>query len=390
MSIRERLIYLPPLLMDMGTSSAMLAVPFLAISLGASSLVIGAMASVSTLLYSVFCQVFGKLSDRVNRKRFPQVACVCFSVLCFVVPRCRSLYQLVFLFPFFGITLSALWPALEAWIGERKDDWPLMKRLRIFNLSWTSGVMIGYFVAGQMYGLHIFAPFYFASVLGLCAFLVISVQPNSEGRSANGSADQPPQAGGCEPETSQPQVARYLYLSWSANFVSWLALGVVRYILPKLIVQMGMTAGAFGLLMLCLASARWLMFLILGATKRWHYKFAPLAAFQVLASFAFVTIWLTNSPGLWALALALFGLNTAMTYFSSMYYSLCGHSDLGSKTGWHESILSSGALVGPFIGGALAHFVSLKSPYLFCAAATLIGLPVQLFFLRGSKRLKER
>jgi predicted MFS family arabinose efflux permease len=60
--------------------------------------------------------------------------------------------------------------------------------------------------------------------------------------------------------------------------------------------------------------------------------------------------------------------------------------DLGGKSGWHESILHSGTVIGPSIGGALASYAGLKSPYLFCAVAMVVGLPVQAFILRRKQK----
>jgi len=388
MSLREDLIYLPPLLMDMCTGSVTLGVTFFASRLGASSLVIGVMASAMTLFYVFFCHVFGKLSDRVNRKRVPQVACLSLAALYFLMPLCRRLSQLVILFPLTGIALSALWPALEAWIGERGDGRPLIKRVRMFNLCWTGGLMIGYVTGGYIYDLHVFAPFYLACISALCATAAITIQPNSaEGKRGRGEKGTRRQGDFLDPPVPialhRQLVTKYLHLGWAANFVSYLTLGIMRYIFPKLIYELGMAPRVFGLLMLCQTGTQFLMFFVLGSTDRWHYKFAPLAAFQILAGFGFLSVWLVNSPRFWALGLMIIGLNVGMTYFSSIYYSLCGDIGLGGKSGWHESILHSGSLMSTLIGGALANYAGLKYPYLFCAAAVVIGLPVQFFILPG-------
>jgi MFS family permease len=195
---------------------------------------------------------------------------------------------------------------------------------------------------------------------------------------------------GDEQDFQDQQLAtRYLYLSWAANSVSYLALSIIRYLLPKFIYQIAESGRALrmapltsGLMMLCQAGAQFIMFFVLGTTQRWRYKFTPLVVSQICASFGFLFIWLSNSPGLWGIGLIIIGLNVGMTYSSSIYYSLHGSTDPGGKSGWHESILHSGTIIGPTIGGALADYVGLKSPYLFCAAVTLMGLPVQLFILR--------
>jgi len=377
MSLRKKSIYLAALLMDMSTSSTTLGVTAFASKLGASSSVIGAMASVYRLLYVIFCQIFGKLSDRIGRKRINQMACLSFSLLYMIIPFCRGLRQLAMLFPLTGVILSAVWPAMEAWVGEHGDRRTLLKRVRTFNLSWTAGLLIGYFSSGYIHNLHVFAPLYLASAGSFCAAIALTIQPSPDGMSER-QEDVSPQ-----PEPADPKlVTKYLYISWVAVFTSYLTLGIMRYIFQKLLYDMGMEPSVFGRLMVCQTGAQFLMFFILGATERWHFKFAPLMAFQVLSSLGFVAVWLTNSLELWVFGLVLIGLNTGMTYFSSIYYSLCRETGLGNKAGWHETIIHSGVLSSTIIGGLLADHVGLKAPYIFCAAAMIIGLPVQLFILR--------
>jgi len=393
MSLRKDSIYVSALLMDMSTGSVILGLTFFASSFGASALAIGVTASVYRLLYVIFCQVFGRLSDRVSRKKLTQVACLSFAVLHFIVPFCVRLSQLVVLFPLTGIVLAALWPAMEAWIGQRDDGRPLVKRISIFNLFWTGGLMIGYVGGGciaYIGGLQARALFFFASIASLGAAAIITSQPYSRGEE-RGAEDAHQGTESCEQDTVEQRLTtRYLYLSWAANSVSYLSLSIIRYILPKFIRdqanELGITPRMAplmsGLMMLCQVSAQFVMFSVLGRTEKWRHKFTPLVVFQILASFGYLIIWWSNSPRFWAPGLIIIGLSVGMTYFSSIYYSLCGDVDLGGKSGWHESILHSGTVIGPSIGGALASYVSLKSPYLFCAAMLIIGLPVQVFILR--------
>ena len=389
MSLRDNFIYLPALLMDMSTGSAILGVTFFASRLGASPLTIGVMASINTVLYVLLCQVFGKLSDRSNRKRFPQIACFSFAVLYLFMPFCTSLKQLIIFFPLTGVTLSALWPAMEAWIGEQGDGRSLVKRVSMFNLFWTGGLMLGYVSGGYIYDLNVSAPFYFAGIFALCSTVIISIQPGPANGAREGLQVGRP-SDMSQLSLNRQLAAKYLNISRVANFASWLTLGIMRYIFPKLIYEMGVAPRVFGLLMLCQAGAQFVMFFVLGTTEKWHYRFSPLLVFQILAVISFASIWLVGSPVLWAFALMLFGLNTGMTYSSSMYYSLCGHLDLGGKSAWHESVIHTGVFFSTLIGGALANYVDLKSPYLFCAAAILVGLPVQIFILRRNNNESGR
>lgn len=365
----------------MSTSAAVLGMTFYASRLGASSLEIGITASASTLLYVIFSRIFGRLSDRIGRKRVPQIAALCFSLLYFLMPQCKSLTLLFIMFPFTGLTLSAFWPPFEAWISELNDGRPLEKRVRMFNLAWACGVMIGYATSGYVYELSYVIPFYFAGIGSFFAATVVTFQLKPVKQLA--PVEKPIQDENNKPDVQSRLAIRFLYVSWVAIFFTWITLGVLRYIFPKLISELQMKPSVFGLLMLVWAGTQFVLFFILGATKRWHYKFSLLLVFQLLGCLAFVIIYLTNSPILWAIAFMLFGIQTGMIYFSSIYYSLHGHADPGNKSGWHESILSSGGFIGPFVAGALAYYINLKCPYLFCATMIVVGLVIQIFLLRS-------
>lgn len=360
--------------MDMSTSSAVLGMPFYASSLGASSFTIGITASLSTLLFVIFTRVFGRLSDRVNRKRVPQIACLCFALLYFFMPLCKNVKQIMLLFPMTGLMLAGFWPPFEAWIGEINNGHSLVKRVKFFNLSWTLGVMIGYAASGYIYELHYSIPFYFSCAGSLCSFITLTFQktPNKSKKTESS-------------ETAKVNylTRKFLLISWIANFFSWLTLGVLRFIFPKMISELGMSSSLYGRLMLAWAGIQGIVFYILGSTEKWHYRFNMIIGFQVLGCLGFLIIWRTISPLYWIFALMLFGLCTGVTYFSSIYYSLYGHTDLGNKSGWHESILSSGGFIGPFIGGALANYIDIKSPYIFCVAMIMIGIIIESLIMKN-------
>jgi hypothetical protein len=106
---------------------------------------------------------------------------------------------------------------------------------------------------------------------------------------------------------------------------------------------------------------------------------------QLLAITGFIGIWFMRQPILWAPAFGLIGACGAVTYFSSMYYSLHEQTDKGNKSGWHEAILGCGVLLGPLMGGAFADSaLGVKSPYLLCGAVIGLGILAEVFiWLRG-------
>jgi hypothetical protein len=147
---------------------------------------------------------------------------------------------------------------------------------------------------------------------------------------------------------------------------------------------MGIRPVIYGNLMLILGGVQTLAFVVLGTgySTRWHYRFSPLLIIQLLAILSFLGIGLTQHTILWAFAFAAIGVSVAFTYFSSLYYGLDRHADKGNKSGWHEAILGVGILLGPFLGGISADSsLGVQSPYLLCAVAITIAIPIEIFIL---------
>ncbi|MEA3485305.1 MAG: hypothetical protein U9R03_01195, partial [Candidatus Aerophobetes bacterium] len=89
-----------------------------------------------------------------------------------------------------------------------------------------------------------------------------------------------------------------------------------------------------------------------------------------------IFIFVGNSLAIFLPAFVLVGVGAGMSYFSSIFYGLNGHRDMGRKSGIHEAVLGSGMLFGPLIGGIFAQAYTLRTPYLvaiFVIAAGIAG-----------------
>jgi MFS family permease len=125
------------------------------------------------------------------------------------------------------------------------------------------------------------------------------------------------------------------------------------------------------------ALAQILGFLWIQRSDWWPYRITPLMTFQGLAAVGSVVIYLSASTYLFGLSFALFGLCMAMTYSSSLFYSVYAEQRKGAKTGLHEGILGSGGVFGALLGGFVAGVFGLKAPYALCLAVLLIGMTAQ-------------
>ncbi|MGQ9778398.1 MAG: MFS transporter [Bacillota bacterium] len=313
---------------------------------------------------------FGRWSDRIGRKALLLPACVLFAVAFLLLRRATpgAIWGAYFLG---GVANSIFWPLIEAWIGHGNNDEGLLRALGLFVVIFTVGIATGNLLGGLFMKI---APGT-ACLIG-CLFLAAIIFLLALTEEAKGSP--PPRD-----ETGAPSSSKrvYLYLAWVANFATWIAVGTIRFLFPKLALKLGLPAFRIGLvnvilyLSWCFASLFFMHF------KGWVYRLTPLILFQFLEVGALSLIWLYPTTFTFFVGFALFGAGAAMTYFASMFYGQDKAPDRGTKSGFHEMILGLGMLVGPLVGGGLAEVFTMSAPFAFCGLTVLgaIGLEVILY-----------
>ena len=365
--------------MDISLTCTYTSIAFHAKYLGISSTILGSIIASAGAFYVFLSIPFGRISDRIGRTRMLYTACILVGFVNLLIPFFyRGAISLALMVPIIGISQAFFWPIYEAWFAEHVGGGDLLRRIRTFNLFWTVGVTLGPFIAGNIYEMNHALPFYVTVTTSMINLIIIISQSKTHGKSEDAASID-------ESASVSPKVRRmYLHIAWIANFASWFTLGILRNLGPKLMLQMGIPARTFGNLMLVNGLSQLLMFLFLGTPypRRWHYKLSPLLSFQFVGVTAFFGIWFVTNIPLWMLAFFAIGTTSGMTYFCSIYYSLHGHFDKGNKSGFHEAILGSGALLGPFLGGVSADLLGLKSPYLLCAVVIVISMIGQIYVQR--------
>lgn len=382
-------VYLPVLLLDFAISSILTNTSFYTSHLGLSSTFLGVLMAVTNGVFALLAIPCGRLSDRIERRYILYVACLMLGVASVGLAFCRNQGHLLSVFPGIGIGMALFWPTYEAWFAEQEGEGELIQRVMLFNLFWSIGTTLGPAFSSYLYGdINPFRPFYLGG--GACILTLLAIYASRFAK-----VDPSVHTDDLESEPLEvlypppPVRTMYLHLARCANFVSWFALGVLRRLAPKLMLEMGIRPAVYGNLMLILGGVQTLAFLVLGTgySTRWHYSFVPLIVVQLLAILSFLGIGLTQHMILWAFAFAVIGVSVAFTYFSSLYYGLDRHVDKGNKSGWHEAVLGVGIMLGPFLGGISADSVlGVQSPYILCAVALVIAILVEILILFKNSR----
>jgi MFS family permease len=366
-------LYLIALAMNSATGVLVIAVPLYAIRLGANALELGFLGMIGALAYTLACPLTGRYSDRsvagdsrrmVGRRRSVVFCC---SLLLFVdcgiffVDNLGELYLLSITAYFCA---AFFWPPIQAWIAELREASSLSKTLGNFNTAWSIGITIGPVIGGYLFAWDYRLPWCYAAAINL--FILLVIFNNVRGEEEVGSGETPSEI------VLDKKNRIYLPLALWANFVCWFSLSNVQSIYPKLAVEVGFSPPLIGFFLFLIGGTQTVFFVLLGRSSFWHYRIVPLVGAHAVAAVGMLCVYMTAAVPVLTIAFASLGVGLALSYFSSIYYSVAGVLQKGKRTGIHEFIVGSGFLLGPLAGGICAQYIALGAPFLICAA--LLGL----------------
>jgi MFS family permease len=365
------IIRLAPFGMDLVFSIYYLAVPLLLIDLKANPVQLGLVGTITSSVHMAMANFMGPLSDRMGRRRLIVTAPVIFTGSCLTMIVAKEVNVILALSALNGLCLSLFWPSLQAWIADLQTGPGLAHDLGSFNMSWTAAHLVGPIFSGFLYSLYPRLPFFFAAAFAFTLFCLTQAFIQDQRRPAS----EIPEMADVERSNFR---TKFLYAVWVANFVSFFIIGNARYQFPKLAREMGIAPYVIGLLIACVGFSQFIGFFFLRGSHHWHFNRFYLLGAQLLAGTGLLLVAISSQKTLFALALILIGISSSVTYYSSIYYVVQLIRKKGRGAGIHESIVGSGALLGPILGGIAAQYVGLRTPYLLCLGVLALGVVTEL------------
>jgi MFS family permease len=372
----SRVIRVIPFAMDLVINLFFVAAPLKAIHLGANPVELGLIGTLMAACHIIFSTVSGRLSDRIGRRILIVTSPILFAltnVLMILASRVEAILGLALLN---GIALGLFWSPFQAWVADTQSGRGLARDIGSFNMSWTVAHLTGPTISGFLFSLFSWLPFLFSAMLATILILVTFASIENRRSALRSPID-------LHPSKEEPGPIGFLYAAWVANFTSWFILANARYQFPKLAWELSIGPLVIGLLIGFVGLAEFLTFFFLRMSGRWYFKKSPLFGAQLLGALGMAAMYWGKSELLFALAFLLIGICCGSTYYSSLYYTVLLQKKKGMGTGLHESIVGSGALLGPILGGIAAQGFGLRAPYALAFFVLLLAMTVEWNLLRN-------
>lgn len=378
-----------PFLYSLVAGHFVVALPIRAAQLTSDSLLLGLVGTTLQAGIVLFCFVCGRISDHVARWKMSVAGAFLCGAAVLTVSLARDILPLIVLSGLLGVSGALYWPSLEASIAEHTSQGRLARSLSVFNLSWASGLAVGSLLSGMLIGVWIWAPFLAG---GLAAFVLgcVLLGYYTQGQRRRGGAD-PARAHDTQ-ETYDIRAGRFLLLARLAVFGTYFALSSIRWLFPKLGMGLGLSSNEIGILMAALMATQTSVFFAMGRFRGWEFSAWPFFACPGVALAALLVIARGATMPPFVLGFCLLGGCAGVFYTMALFYSLHSPHSKGANAGLHETIIGSGALVGPIFGGGVARLAGLRAPLVLCAGVIVLTTCVQvgLWVRRRGSQVPQR
>jgi MFS family permease len=354
---------------------------------GAGGAEVGALFALYFGVYIGGCLLIRPLTDGIAPRYLIIAATALMGTLDLSLLLARSLTVVFILFAVFGTSISLFWPPLMGWLSAGSEGKQLNRKTSRFNISWSTGAIIGPIVGGWLSDKDTAAPLWasgalllFTSAMVIGAVLTLP-RLREEVVSGGENADGSP---------AEDRSTRFRFPAWVGAFTTFTALSVLLNIFPVFgREELHLSKSAIGGIVFCRSLFMSVGFVLLGRHSFWNFRAGPMLLGQLLL--AGCVAMLIGARGAIAIG-ALFcasGFFMAAAYASSLFHGAAGSIRRTQRGAIHESLLATGQVSGSFVGGIIYATFSISWTYRFCLAVLLAGLVAQSILCIWASRVRR-
>lgn len=344
---------------------------------------IGLFASLHALAYITGCLVFG---HAIEKARFTFTLLISSTAFCMILaaftytPHLAVAHLLNILA---GLVLGVFWPPMMGWVSAGFHGKELNGVLSIYNLSWSSGTVVGPFLTGLLSDRSPSLPIRVGAGIFLAVIALVAAA-----RLFYSHTDPVPHlAKKTKAAADHSTILRFP--AWIGVFTSHTLIGIILNIFPVFARrELHFSKTLIGALLLFRAAATATTFISMGRMHFWHKNRTFLILLQVALAVASVAMIFPNQVFPIGLFLALLGVLIAMSYMSSIYHGVDGAPNKSSRMAIHETLLTLGILLGAYAGGWLYEHHGVAAVWLGASGLLIAGLAAMVFFT-GQPSLKK-
>lgn len=352
MKVQRGLIvpYVSCFLFDCSSAILGLAIPIYALRLGASSFDVGIIGTASGLAYALTAMTIGRLSSHLSLRVLLLVSSVFLTLVPFSYTLVSNFLLLAPLSAFQSFSYGIYWPTVESLIAGSSSPSALKRSLLGYNISWSMGWIVGPILGG--FFLDAFPMsyvFYLVALLFLSGFVMLATI-----RGVDASFQSPGVTEMGDGGHWQEFLRKFLFYYGLAFAYSFATRTYINFF-PVYATFQGIDPLLIGEALLFMGLMRTLVFALSGILERHLRKTMTYLGPVLIASSMAITL-LGRLPWHFALACAVLGLGSGISYFTSLSSVLVGKKGaLRLRAGLFEGTVGIGSVLGPLLGGLTSH-----------------------------------
>jgi len=349
----------------------LVALPYHAQQLGGTPADVGLLGGVFPIFYVLGMTVSRSLYDRWHPRTLIIISCALSASVTIVMGFSGTLTVLWCAQAIYGWSTAWFWPPLMGWFTSGYDGVELNRQVGRYTSTCSIGLIIGPVLGGWLFEITVILPFVTGGLLYMvCALLLWSLVPLP----VTCAQQQESSSGSVDPH----RAALFRSLARVSLFCAFVCTGLLRFQLPNLASEMGISAGGYGPIGTALSVSMGVGFIMLGKTVAWQYRTWLMWTLQCALGLFLLIAYVAQEATALVLCVILAGPCVSFAYVSHMFYGVTGRPDRQSLMAVHETILAIGFLVGSFGAGLVADQTDNRFPYLLGCGVMLLGVMVKV------------